>query len=795
MTLDTVEGTTSVDVTRVDSGGPLWINLGGGAQIVNISPDDNNFGSTVLADVTVNPGTGLSTLNINDQNAPAHRNWTINGGLITSDIIGAGAVNFGRINDVELNAGHHGNTVTLQNTLNGLITDISVQEGDTVDVSGSGLGSTVNIAGPMVFINVGNGGHTSDFHGLLRVDSRLTSLSVDDSADSAGELDVVIDQSGIIGLDGGGDISYDDETLTALSLSGSRGGTVYHVHGTPIPFPDTPLLTTLICNGTDSVYVGDNGSLLRINSDLLIQNPGHFSAVTIDASADNTYPDPATITDGAVTGWSSGALRFDQSALSALNITGGYGETTYNVLSLPSYFLFPITTTINARAGDTVNLGQNGSLEGAWGNGSLVCNFSGAGPKTQVVLDGTHDAPGGAYTIGGNGNLSVLNATVGLGLTINGFRDQDQVVVDLPGGSVDADLTHTGPGSISLDGSARLLGTHVAAPLNTTIHARAVAGTIMPAGPITGILHAFNSVSMVGSMPQDTLHVYDSTNNVVVANDPIQAPYAQFAAASGDPMTVTVGQPFDFTVIAQDYTGATLANYNNQVQWYSYNPATGDYSSSNYEQFTPADQGRHIFHNIVLPVTGIYTLGFNDGWNVSSFTVTAIVSNGGHLDGESASSAAAPNAAVAAGMAQPAVDSINASAGLPATRVSLPANETDSNADSADAATSPTGKIPAAERSPCQARYRKSATMHPPITDGIASRQSIGPASMNFANPPDGRTAAATGAEPQGHRPLWSFRVSAIDQVLEHFDHRRDSRSAKRSHTGRPNLQDLDLNL
>jgi hypothetical protein len=39
---------------------------------------------------------------------------------------------------------------------------------------------------------------------------------------------------------------------------------------------------------------------------------------------------------------------------------------------------------------------------------------------------------------------------------------------------------------------------------------------------------------------------------------------------------VPAGQPFDFSVVAQDANGATLTNYTSQVQWYAYNQTTGD---------------------------------------------------------------------------------------------------------------------------------------------------------------------------------------------------------------------------
>ncbi len=577
-------GPEQININRAGAGSPFNVNLGGGQQIVNVSSAAKDYSNTILADVTVNPGLGPSALNVDDDHAGGPRHWTVGDGGIGTDANGVGVVRFGRLGAVNLTTGYHGNTVTVQNSIAGPITNIMVGDGDTVNALAIGFGTTVNVTGGLApIVNVGNSGHMAGLHGLLHIDTYETSLNVDDSADFLGQNDVVVQPTSVTGFSDGV-IDFADYTIASLTIKGSHGGSVYHVVGTPVPFPSSSALTTLVCDGTDTVNVGNyyGGNLTEVHSDLMIENPGRFTNLTIDAAADTSNSTRATITNLAVAGLSPGEIRFDQSALSALTIDGMPGGVTYNVQSLPSYFLFPITTTLNLLAGDTVNLGQGGSLQGDWGNGNLACDFSGASPAAHVVLDGSRDPAGAAYTIGGNGNLTVQNTTVGLGLTINGFRDQDQVVVDLPGGSVDADLTHTGAGSISLDGSARLLGINVAARLDATIHARAIAGTVTPAGPITGLLRAFNSVYLVGSMPQDTLHVFDSANNVVVANDPIPAPFSQFAATAGDPTTVTAGEPFDFTVVAQDATGgvairgfAALASQTNSAvgqQFASGNP-------------------------------------------------------------------------------------------------------------------------------------------------------------------------------------------------------------------------------
>jgi hypothetical protein len=652
-TVNAVGGASTVNVDRVQIDGPLVLNLGNTTQTVNISPSTEDYSKSIFADVSINAASGLATLNVRDDADTGSRRWTIDAGSISSDIIGAGMIHYGRLFAVTLFGGTNGNTFVVQNTYSGLTTSLWTVYSDTVNVLGTGPFSTLNVKGNARIINVGNAGRTADVHGLVSIDVIQGALSIDDSADLLGQNDVVVTSSSIIGLTDRA-IGFYSSGLTALAIRGSHGGSTYHVLGTPNFGSSSPTTTTLTCEGTDIVDVGDNGSLADVQGDLLVTNPSKSIVLNIDASAQMSSAAKATITNAAVTGLSAGAIRFDQSALAALYINGEQGGTTYDILSLPAYFLVPITTTLNAIAGDTVNLGQHGSLQNVWGNASLVCSFSGAGAAAHVVLDGSRDPAGAQYTIGGNGNLTVFNQTVGLSVTVNGFRGVDEIDIDLPGGSLYADVTHTGPGTISLDGTARLMGTNVAAPNNVIVHARQGAVTMQPTGANNSVLKMYNTLDLLGSRPQDNLDAYDSNNNIAISSNSIPASYAQFATATGDPTTATAGQPFDFTVIAQDVSGATLTNYTNQVQWYAYNQTTRDYFSSNYEPFAPADQGQHVFHGLVLPDAGTYSLGFDDGWNASSFTITVLASAGGHLDGQVGGSSAPANIAAGTIAAEPA---------------------------------------------------------------------------------------------------------------------------------------------
>ena len=279
---------------------------------------------------------------------------------------------------------------------------------------------------------------------------------------------------------------------------------------------------------------------------------------------------------------------------------------------------------------------------------------------------------GQSYSVSGNGDIIVTEAAINLIATINRFRNDDAVVLDMPGGSVDADLTKTGAGTISLDGSSRLLGTNVSAPLNVTVHARAGVVTMQPTGANNSVLRLFNTLNLLGTRPQDSVDVYDSDSNLAFSNDAIPAPYAQFSSTPDDPTTVTVGQSFDFAVVAEDAEGAALTAYDSQVQWYAYNQATGEYVESEYESFLPSDQGQHLFQGIVLSDAGTYSLGFDDGWNANSFTITALTSPQGGLHVEPVGDIGTPNIAAAKSDVEPAADANAARASAPPDEVSRP---------------------------------------------------------------------------------------------------------------------------
>src|SRR5262249_52428395 len=136
----------------------------------------------------------------------------------------------------------------------------------------------------------------------------------------------------------------------------------------------------------------------------------------------------------------------------------------------------------------------------------VTLNFSGT-PTGYVYLDGDLDPAGASYTIDGTGNLHVVNQTVGLNVTINGYRDQDELHLRLPGATVAADLRKTGRGTIRLDGNERLAGINPTAPNNIAALVRAGQISLDAVNTNDSVLHAFNTVYVLASMPQDSLNI------------------------------------------------------------------------------------------------------------------------------------------------------------------------------------------------------------------------------------------------------------------------------------------------
>jgi len=82
------------------------------------------------------------------------------------------------------------------------------------------------------------------------------------------------------------------------------------------------------------------------------------------------------------------------------------------------------------------------------------------------------------YSISGAGNFLVADQSVRLNVTINGFGAQDSVIVDLPGGSINADLAQTSLGIIRVEGSSR--GANAATANSVVVTTNAAQAAMQP---------------------------------------------------------------------------------------------------------------------------------------------------------------------------------------------------------------------------------------------------------------------------------------------------------------------------
>ena len=364
------------------------------------------------------------------------------------------------------------------------------------------------------------------FHGLATIDTTIMNVAA--PILTAGANQVSLDASTLAGAL---DINFQGNASAANRATVSKVGTQ----------------ASLIVDGNSTstqAFLG-TGRLADIKHNLAIYN----AVLTIDDSATLT-PDISTLSASAFQ-WTIPALGFAPT----LSVSGLHGALTviagaddrFDVEQTPPGITQVVFNNSFANTQDTiyavgasspmiangnfsVDLGWRLNLDGTVTQldqlsglaTSITLNFSG-GPTGDVVLDGDLDPAGARYFIDGGGSWHVINQTVGLDVAINGFRDQDQIQIHLPGGSVYANLMQTGPGIITVDGSARTSGINPSAVNDITVDSRGGNMTLDPAGNDISVLHLFDTLYLASSLPQDNLTLNVPTQTNVTNNVTIDA--------------------------------------------------------------------------------------------------------------------------------------------------------------------------------------------------------------------------------------------------------------------------------
>jgi hypothetical protein len=313
------------------------------------------------------------------------------------------------------------------------ITSINVNTAagqNTVQILGVPTGVSVNMTAATGSLNnvvVGSNGSLQSILGAVQVNGPAgsTNLSIVDSADSAAHPNAAISQSGVTGLAPGA-ISYQPSALRSLTIYGGSGASTITVGNTPSTAAATTLYlgsgvdtvnvqaTTGALNVTtlpwtaaaDTVNVGQNNSVQGITGTVMVSNPLGYTTLNVNDSADAAARS-VTISQSGITGLAPAAINYTQSDLQALNIYGGSGASVYTVANTPTSAHVATTlhsgsgaNTVNVLAtagalniigggsGQSVNIGQNGSVRGILG----AVSVSNPPSYTALTIDDSADA-------------------------------------------------------------------------------------------------------------------------------------------------------------------------------------------------------------------------------------------------------------------------------------------------------------------------------------------------------------------------------------------------------------------
>src|SRR5262249_34169519 len=155
---------------------------------------------------------------------------------------------------------------------------------------------------------------------------------------------------------------------------------------------------------------------------LTITNPQNWTTINVDDSADTTsrtvtVGNGATSGFGVIHGLAPADINFKYADTAQVTISTGSGGNTVNVLATG------VTTSLIGHGWDTVNIGNNGSVQGIWG----TLNISNPPNYTTINVDDSADpfaqkATLGQVTINGDPGWEAIS---GLAPAVINYHDAD----------------------------------------------------------------------------------------------------------------------------------------------------------------------------------------------------------------------------------------------------------------------------------------------------------------------------------------------------------------------------------
>jgi streptogramin lyase len=385
---------------------------------------------------------------LDDQANTAPTIWTITSSGITEQVGGLPLVaipvaSLGAFTSLEIDAGSGGNTFDILSTPAGIpLTINGSSAGNDTYVFGDSSHSLTDLRGPIT-LHPGSGVNS------LVADASGTPIPVDWLVDLSSSL---ISEVSIPALDA----NSKDPGLMAIHLSSAAqflGGislvTGSQADNANIEYLPVSSPLTITGAGTGTITAGGDGGLDAIHSMVSIDTP---SALIVDDRADQRAA-IYTVTGTDVTFnhppsvfWSGPGDEFHHNPSAPVTVLGGRGGNTFHVLSSVEG---GHATSLVTGGNDTVNVGENGSVQGILGPLSIF------GAGTTLVVDDSADPTPRTVTInpttitglapaaitysgvsnltvdgGYGGNLiGVLNTAAGTNTTVNSGNGVDTVYV------------------------------------------------------------------------------------------------------------------------------------------------------------------------------------------------------------------------------------------------------------------------------------------------------------------------------------------------------------------------------
>jgi hypothetical protein len=141
--------------------------------------------------------------------------------------------------------------------------------------------------------------------------------------------------------------------------------------------------------GSDTVNIGNNGSVQGILGTVNIANPPNYNTITVDASQDpasnvtlSTFTGGDGASWGSISGLSLANINYKYGDTHSLTVNTGAAGTTVNVQGTG------VTTNLVGHGSTTVNVGNGGTVGGIWG----TLNISNPPDFDAITVDDSADA-------------------------------------------------------------------------------------------------------------------------------------------------------------------------------------------------------------------------------------------------------------------------------------------------------------------------------------------------------------------------------------------------------------------